>query len=88
MSMESNNKTYYFDIMETQPNNVILTTDCDLRLDFAEPRDFAEWTDKKKKEQEEVQEIKRQQQLEIDYADFKQQHGYIPFQGKGYRLGP
>ena len=95
ISLEYNNKTIYFDIKLTLPNDIISIKNTDLEVEFEQPLDYDDYVKKKElekieKEKQELEEKQKKQELEkkrLEEEKIKKEKGYIPFGGKGHRLG-
>ena len=83
-------KAFLIDIVESKPSDVIKTIDTDINLDFDKPLDYVE-PEQKREDVVPIQPkvnnfVNRKINRKLD--DYKNTDtGFIPFSGKGYRLG-
>ena len=97
ISINYNNEIYFIDIVETQPVESIKILDSDINLDFDQPIDYVE---PERKIQHQAphhpqhqaphhpqHQAQRQAQRNVKQFSKTKEVGFVPFSGKGYRLG-
>ena len=84
---DETHREYLIDVMKTEPKEHIMINNTDLTVDFEEPLDYKKIMEEKRKEKEEDEFREHQKRQAKKYAEFKRMNGYIPFGGKGRRLG-
>ena len=97
ISIDYNNNIYYIDIVECKPIDTIKIINVDVNVDFEEPEDYKKHLEKKKKEEQtELIEFEENINLDNNVRDRtselkkfskKDTNTFIPFSGKGNRLG-
>ena len=84
---EKNKRSYYLDVVDTKPEEVIKTININLNVDFDPPKDYL----KKKKEEErkkkERKEKEEKERLEKELEEMKNSYNKKKFPGQGFKLG-
>ena len=88
------NKTFYIDIVETKPEEIIEIFNVDVNVDFDKPYDYEQIEKERLEKIKQAEEEKKKQELEkrrIRNEKIKKlknsRTGFVPFSGKGYTLG-
>ena len=89
-----NNKTFYIDIVETKPEEIIEIFNVDVKVDFDKPYDYEEIEKErleklKKLEEERQKKLLEQRKIRNEKINNYKNNdkGFVPFSGKGYTLG-
>ena len=89
-----NKKTFYMDIIETKPDEIIEIFNVDLNVDFDKPYDYEEIEKERLENLKKIEEEKQKKLLEQrkirneKISKFKtSSKSFVPFSGKGYTLG-
>ena len=89
-----NKETFYMDIVETKPNEIIEIFNIDLNVDFDKPYDYEEIEKERLEKLKKIEEEKQKKLLEErkirneNISKFKtSSKSFVPFSGKGYTLG-
>ena len=102
ISIKHCGETYHIDVMECRPGNSIDILNTDVNLDFDTPADYVEHgkadmsgalvVPKANRETPENRKIvwgncKNENVIERNLSNFKKNGAFVPFSGKGYKLG-
>lgn len=76
------NTLYYVDVVETQPTEVIQIINTNLNVDFDQPLDYKEPVKNCTTENVKLRDVSEQMKVYKPWSN-----GFVPFSGKGHRLG-